>query len=203
MKRPIILLGVALIAVGCAEPLTTREQVTLSGAAIGAGTGAIIGHSSGHTGAGAIIGGIAGAVGGAVIGDAMQSAEHRQAHMPPPPHVAVAPPPPQVVVAPPPPPPQVVVVAPPPVVQSAPRMVWVPEWRVYVVEGYDVAYYNDVYYYYHGERWWTSHSHAGPWTVIMTPPPMIGRLPRGHFHRHLSSAGHGWCPPEHAMHGRC
>lgn len=212
----VVILGMALILAGCAEPLTTREQVTLAGAAVGAGTGIILGHASGHSGAGAIIGGVAGAVGGALIGDAMQSAEHRGVQGPPPQQVVVAPPPPppqQVVMAPPPPqqvivvpPPRpvpVVVAPPPPPVMSQPQMVWVPEWRMYVLEGYDIAYYDRAYYYYHGDHWWISQSHAGPWAIIHTPPPMISRLPPGHFHSHLMSQGRDWCPPGLARQGRC
>jgi len=60
-------------AVGCSQPLSTREKGALRGAALGAGTGAIFGG-----GKGAAIGGAAGALGGAIIGDQMQRRENDQ-----------------------------------------------------------------------------------------------------------------------------
>ena len=63
-----VLAGTLLLtAVGCSEPLSTREKGALLGGAGGAGIGAIAGG-----GKGAAIGGAAGALGGAVIGDQMQ-----------------------------------------------------------------------------------------------------------------------------------
>ena len=63
-----ILAGTLLFtAVGCSEPLTTREKGALIGGAGGAGIGALAGG-----GTGAVIGGAAGALGGGVIGDQMQ-----------------------------------------------------------------------------------------------------------------------------------
>jgi uncharacterized protein YcfJ len=57
-------------AVGCSEPLSTREKGALLGGAGGAGIGAIAGG-----GKGAAIGGAAGALGGAVVGDQIQRRE--------------------------------------------------------------------------------------------------------------------------------
>ena len=66
-----ILLGtLVLTAIGCSEPLTTREKGALFGGVGGAGIGALAGG-----GKGAAIGGAAGALGGAVIGDQMQRRE--------------------------------------------------------------------------------------------------------------------------------
>ncbi len=48
---------------GCAN-MSSTEQRTLSGAAIGAGTGAAIGSISGNAGTGAAIGAAAGGLGG-------------------------------------------------------------------------------------------------------------------------------------------
>lgn len=63
-----ILAGTLLLtAVGCSEPLTTREKGALLGGAGGAGIGALAGG-----GKGAAIGGAAGALGGAVVGDQIQ-----------------------------------------------------------------------------------------------------------------------------------
>src|SRR5712671_2044786 len=64
-----------------------------------------------------------------------------------------------------PPPRAHVAVAPPPLVVVAPtqlRMVWVPEWGVYVLEGHDVVHYESAYYAYSGGYWWIAQSHAGP-----------------------------------------
>lgn len=183
--------SVALVAflVGCSSPLTTREKGALAGGAIGAGTGALIGSQVGHPGTGALIGAGVGAVSGAIIGDAMQGTEQRAAASPPPPAPAPAPP-------------QVAVAAPPPVViQGPPRLIWVPEWGVYVIEGYDLVYDGGAYYYFHAGRWWVSPSYAGPWTVVVTPPPRIAKLPPGHLHAHMP--GRKGCPPGLAKQGRC
>ena len=59
-----------LTAVGCSEPLTTREKGALIGGGAGAGIGGIAGG-----GTGAAIGGAAGALGGAVVGDQIQRRE--------------------------------------------------------------------------------------------------------------------------------
>jgi osmotically inducible lipoprotein OsmB len=62
-----------LILTGCAGgPLTTREQFTYGGGALGASTGAIIGAASGSAAAGAAIGGPIGAVAGYLIGESLQ-----------------------------------------------------------------------------------------------------------------------------------
>lgn len=187
MKRAIVILSAAVIVAGCSEPLTTREKGALAGGAIGAGTGAAIGHSVGHTGAGAVIGGAVGAVSGAVIGDAMQANERKAAQVPPPPTaVAVAPAPPVVTPA------------------SPPSMVWVPEWNMYVLEGYDMVYYSNAYYYYSGGHWWVSQSYGGPWALVLTPPGMIAKLPPGQLHSHIPAGQRGgFCPPGLAKQGRC
>ncbi|HEV8717734.1 MAG TPA: YMGG-like glycine zipper-containing protein, partial [Candidatus Binatia bacterium] len=72
--------GAALIAgtllftaVGCSEPLSTREQGALLGGVGGAGIGALAGG-----GKGAAIGGAAGALGGAVVGDQVQRRERER-----------------------------------------------------------------------------------------------------------------------------
>jgi hypothetical protein len=184
------LAGCTLALVACSTPLSTREKGALAGGAIGAGAGAIVGHQVGHTGAGAVIGAGVGAISGAVIGDAIQASEQKAA---PPPPAAGAPP--AVVVASPPPPPAVVV--PPP----APRLIWVPEWQVYVVEHHDVVYYNAAYYSVSGGRWYVSQSHVGPWVLVSSAPPVaVAKLPRGRFHAHLPPglAKKGQIPPGHA-----
>src|SRR3989442_12893011 len=127
-KIPLFLLGLAVVAAGCSQPLTSGEKGALVGGAVGAGAGAIIGHESGHPGVGAVIGGAVGAVTGAVIADAARRAEHQAAYPPPPPA-------------------QVVVAAPPRVVvPTAPHMVWVPEWGVYGMDGHDIAYHPTSYH---------------------------------------------------------
>jgi len=60
-------------AVGCSEPLSTREKGALIGGAGGAGIGALAGG-----GTGAVIGGAAGALGGGVVGDQMQRRERER-----------------------------------------------------------------------------------------------------------------------------
>ncbi|HEU5323855.1 MAG TPA: hypothetical protein VFX28_23835, partial [Methylomirabilota bacterium] len=45
---------------------------------------------------------------------------------------------------------------PPLVVHGQPRLVWVPEWAVWVLEGHDVVYHRSAYYYHHGGRWYAA-----------------------------------------------
>jgi len=184
--RILTALSLALLMVGCSTPLTTREKGALAGGAIGAGAGAVIGSASGHTGTGALIGAGVGVVSGVLIGDAMQANEQRQAAAPP---VVMAPPPP----------PQVAIVAPPPVVVSSPRFVWVPEWGVYVLEGQDIVYADSLYYYSYGGRWFISRDYRGPWGVVEVGPPVLAKLPPGHFHKHLPPGlqKQGKIPPGH------
>jgi hypothetical protein len=87
MKK-LALAALGLLLVGCATPLTTREQGLLTGTLLGAGTGAVLGSLSGHAGAGALIGGAAGALTGGLIGDAIQTEQNRSAgtYGPPPAH---------------------------------------------------------------------------------------------------------------------
>jgi osmotically inducible lipoprotein OsmB len=76
----LVLGAMMLAAVGCAsQPLTTREEGTLGGGALGAGSGAIIGAVVGHPAAGALIGGGLGALGGFAVGNEMQNQENQQA----------------------------------------------------------------------------------------------------------------------------
>jgi outer membrane lipoprotein SlyB len=62
---------------GCAEPLSKREQGGLGGD-LGAGAGAIIGSTVGHAAVGALIGGPIGLIGGALIGDRLMSQDKKQ-----------------------------------------------------------------------------------------------------------------------------
>ena len=170
----VTVVAVALVA-GCSEPLTTREKGALIGGGVGAGTGAIVGNAVGHPAAGALIGAGVGVVSGAVIGDAIQAKERQAA----PPAV----PPPAIVAT------------------QSPRWIWVPEWRVYVMEGQDLVYYERTHYYYHGGHWWGAQAVTGPWVVVSSPPVVIASLPRGALHAHL---GHpGFCPPGQAKKGHC
>ncbi|HXH83320.1 MAG TPA: glycine zipper domain-containing protein [Candidatus Tectomicrobia bacterium] len=194
MKRMVLTLTVATLAVGCSAPLTTREKGAIVGGAVGAGTGAIVGSQVGHTGAGAAIGAGVGIVSGAIIGDAIQANEQKAAQSPPPP--------PPVVASAPAPPPAPVVVAPPPPVTVTPRLVWVPQWGVYVMEGHDIVQYGSAYYYFHDGRWWIAQSYAGPWAIVVSPPPAIAKLPRGRLHAHMPGRGR-FCPPGLAKQGRC
>jgi hypothetical protein len=189
-QRILIVLGLTVAVAGCSTPLTTREKGALTGGAIGAGAGAAIGSASGNTGTGALIGAGLGVVSGAVIGDALQANEQRQAAPPPP---AAAPP---VAVAPPPPP---AVAVPPPIVDTAPQLVWVPQWGVYVLEGQDIVYHDGFYYYAYEGRWYVSRHHAGPWEAPRAYPPVLAKVPRGNFHKKLPPGlqKQGKIPPGH------
>jgi len=176
----------------CSTPMTTREKGAVTGVAIGAGTGAIIGSATGHTAQGALIGGAIGGVSGAVIGDAIQSKEQTA----PPAAQSPPPPPPAPTAAPIPPPP------PPAVVIQQPRYIWVPAWGVYVVEDYDIVYYEPYFYYFHGGYWYYARHYHGPWVFIQSVslPPPVRQLPPGHFKGHIppgqaKKLGRGHVPP--------
>jgi len=173
-----IALTLTVSLAACSTPMTTREKGAVAGVAIGAGTGAIIGSATGHTAGGALIGGAIGGVSGAVIGDAIQSKEQTA-----PPAVQSAPPP-------------------PPVVIKEPRYIWVPAWGVYVVEDYDIVYYDGHFYYFHGGYWYHARHYSGPWVFIqvVSLPPSIRQLPPGHFKTHIppgqaKKLGRGHVPP--------
>src|SRR5438876_9922708 len=77
-------------------------------------------------------------------------------------------------------PPQAVVVAPTPAPAQV-RMVWVPEWGVYVLEGHDIVYHANAYYAYSGGYCWIARSYTGPWTVADTAPAVMAlRAGAGH-----------------------
>jgi uncharacterized protein YcfJ len=82
MKKNIATVAVLILAVlliGCSEPLTTREKGAAIGTVGGAGLGAIIGSATGNAGAGAGIGAAVGLLGGALIGDQMQARQNQDA----------------------------------------------------------------------------------------------------------------------------
>jgi len=210
--RLVGVLGLGMLVVSCATPLSTREKGALTGGAIGAGAGALIGSTTGHAGAGALIGAGVGLLSGALIGDAMQAQEQRPAAAvpPPPPPLVAAPPPAPVVVAAPPPPPVVVAPPPPPVVVAPPppptvnldinigappRFVVVAGTPVYYAPSvsYNYFFYNGGYYLYHNELWFSAPYYNGPWTAIAferVPPPILVvpveyyRRPPGHWKKH-------------------
>lgn len=67
IKVLIVMLSLMFVLTGCAG-MSTTEQRTLSGGAIGAGSGAAIGAiSGGSVGIGAAVGGAAGALGGYLL----------------------------------------------------------------------------------------------------------------------------------------
>jgi len=81
MKKTITtVLGIALAVVflGCSEPLSTREKGAVIGTVGGAGLGGIIGAAAGNAGMGAGIGAAVGLRGGALIGDQMQARERQE-----------------------------------------------------------------------------------------------------------------------------
>jgi len=100
---------------------------------------------------------------------------------------------------------EVAAATPPPAgAPGRPNMIWVAEWGVHLMEGQDIVYYNEAYFSFSGGQWSISHSYAGPWTVVPTPPAVIASLPPGQLHSHLPpSAHHGRCPPGLAKQGRC
>jgi hypothetical protein len=65
-------------------------------------------------------------------------------------------------------------------------MVWVPKWGVHVIEGYDIVYYEQAYYFYVERHWYIARSPAGPWALVPAPPPAVAALPPGAFHLYLS-----------------
>lgn len=66
----VILLAVCALSMSGCAGMSTREQSTLSGGAIGAGGGAFLGAiSGGRPAVGAIVGGAAGALTGYILGD--------------------------------------------------------------------------------------------------------------------------------------
>jgi hypothetical protein len=56
---------------------------------------------------------------------------------------------------------------------GAPRLIWVPEWRVYLREGYDSVAYDDFYYLYARGGWYVGETDRGPWRAVgkRRPPP--------------------------------
>ena len=69
-------LASAVLLSSCSgTPLSTREEGTLGGGALGAGAGALVGAAVGHPAAGALIGGGMGALGGFAVGNQMQNQE--------------------------------------------------------------------------------------------------------------------------------
>jgi osmotically inducible lipoprotein OsmB len=68
-RRTIALIVVALCTSGCTG-MSSTQQKSLSGGAIGAGGGALIGEvAGGHPAVGAVVGGAAGALTGYILGE--------------------------------------------------------------------------------------------------------------------------------------
>jgi uncharacterized membrane protein len=79
MKTKISLaVGAALLVCGCAD-MSTTQQRTLSGAAIGTVGGAAVGAIAGNAGLGAVIGAGAGAAGGYIWDQHKQAEEQSEA----------------------------------------------------------------------------------------------------------------------------
>src|SRR5512145_2190943 len=49
---------------------------------------------------------------------------------------------------------------------GVPRLVWVPEWRLYLREGRDAVHHNDMYYLYAHGGWYVGDTDRGPWRAI-------------------------------------
>jgi cell wall-associated NlpC family hydrolase len=47
-----------------------------------------------------------------------------------------------------------------------PRLIWVPEWKVYLREGYDAVSYDDFYYLYAHGGWHVGETDRGPWRAV-------------------------------------
>jgi hypothetical protein len=86
------------------------------------------------------------------------------------------------------------------VAESAPQYIWVPQWGVYVVEGYDIVYHDHRHYYWHGGRWYVARAHTGPWSVATAEPAVLMQVPHGKIHQRLPPALHkqGRVPPGHS-----
>ena len=69
----LVVLVMALVAVGGCAGLSPTEQTTLTGGAAGAAGGALIGAIAGNAGLGAAIGGGVGLLGGLLYGEHQQS----------------------------------------------------------------------------------------------------------------------------------
>ncbi|MGH7313553.1 MAG: C40 family peptidase, partial [Candidatus Rokuibacteriota bacterium] len=47
-----------------------------------------------------------------------------------------------------------------------PRLVWVPEWRLYLREGHDAVAHDDLYYLYAHGGWYVGETDRGPWRAV-------------------------------------
>lgn len=129
---------------------------------------------------------------------------------------------PPVVVATPAPPVAAVVVAPPPIIVEKPRMILVPETRVYTTPHleFNVFLFGGKYYSLHNDHWFVAVKPGAPWTQIAyatVPVEVRGvpvkyyKVPPGHAKKHDRDddddrgRGHGGkgCPPGLAKQGRC
>lgn len=129
---------------------------------------------------------------------------------------------PPVVVATPAPPVAAVVVAPPPIIVEKPRMILVPETRVYTTPHLDfnVFLFGGKYYSHHNDHWFVTVKPGAPWTQIayVTVPVEVRgvpvkyyKVPPGHAKKRDNGddddrgRGHGGkgCPPGLAKQGRC
>jgi hypothetical protein len=138
----------------------------------------------------------------------------------PAPAVVVAPPTPTVVVA---PPVAAVVVAPPPIIVERPRMILVPETKVYTTPHVDfnLFLFGGKYYSHHNDHWFVTTKPGAPWTQVVVAsvpvevrgvPVKYYKVPPGHAKKHKDKdddddRGHGrggkGCPPGLAKQGRC
>jgi hypothetical protein len=112
---------------------------------------------------------------------------------------------------------------PPPLIIEKPRVVLVPETKVYVAPQLDfnVFVYNGRYYSLHNDRWFVTVKLGGPWTQVVVEkvpveirgvPVKYYKIPPGHAKKlkakmdndddHGKGGGKG-CPPGLAKQGRC
>lgn len=72
---------------------------------------------------------------------------------------------------------------------GVPRLVWVPEWRLYIREGHDAVHHDDMYYLYAHGGWYVGDTDRGPWRAVtstrtrVTPDPVRASLPTPADHR--------------------
>ena len=61
------------------------------------------------------------------------------------------------------------------------------------------VYADGLYYYSYGGRWFVSRDYRGTWGVVEVGPPVLAKLPPGHFHKHLPPGlqKQGKIPPGH------
>lgn len=88
-----------------------------------------------------------------------------------------------------------VVVAPPPpvvVVPARPRLVFIPEYKIYVAADveYDLFYDGSVWFYFYDGIWYRGRDYNGPWVVVKRGlPPGLAKVPPGQLKKRAFKEG--------------